>query len=181
MQIDAEAYVHTSAVIIGNVEIGAGSSVWPGAVLRGDYHSITLGRYSSLQDNSVVHPSPMNLVRIGDWVTVGHSVVIHGSVIEDYVLVGIRSVLLDGVVVGAGSMIAAGTLVPEGMQIPPDSFVSGSPAVVKPARPGTRENNRTYALSYHLLSRRYMEGNYLFTLDEVICEIKEWNRRSNVG
>ena len=179
MEKDAQAYLHPSAVIIGNVEIGNGSSIWPGAVLRGDFHSITIGQYSSLQDNAVVHPSPTKLVQIGDWVTVGHSAVIHGSVIGDYVLVGIRSVLLDGVVVGSGSLIAAGTLVPEGMQIPSDSFVSGSPAVIKPARTGTRENNRLYALSYHLLSRRHMQGNHTFPLGEVIREIKEWEQKSN--
>ena len=179
MKIDTQTYIYPSAVIIGNVEIGHGSSVWPGAVLRGDFHSITIGRYSSLQDNSVVHPSPMKPVQIGDWVTVGHSAVIHGSVVGDYALVGIRAVLLDGAMVGSGSLIAAGTLVPEGMQIPPDSFVSGSPAVIKPARAGTRENNRLYALSYHLLSRRYMRGNHSFSLDEVIREIREWEQKSN--
>ena len=181
MKADKTAYVHPNAAIHGNVGIGAGSSIWPGAAIRGDYNSITVGQYSNIQDNAVVHCSPFKLTRVGDWVTVGHSAIIHGAIVGDNVLVGIRSVLLDGVEVGSGSLIAAGVIVPEGLQIPPDSFVSGSPAKVRPSRPGTKESNRTYALSYHILSRQYMDGKYSIQFDELMRQIVEWTKRLRGG
>jgi len=150
-------------------------------VLRGDYNDITIGNYTSIQDNSVMHCSPFYPSSIGDWVTVGHAATIHGAVVEDYVVVGMRSVLLDGVKIGSGTFIAAGTMVPEGTEIPPDSFVSGSPAQIIPARPGTREKNKLGALTYYLLSRRYLKGIDTFPFKELVLEIKEWGENNPGG
>lgn len=174
MNIDTQAFIHPSAVIHGDVKIGYGSSVWPGAVFRGDYNSIEVGQYTSVQDNAVVHTSPFQTVKIGRWVTVGHGAVIHGACVGDNVLVGMRSVILDGAEVGEGSLIAASVVVPEGEKIPPNSFVKGFPMEVKPAREGTAERNRLGALTYYLLSRRYMRGVEVFPMGELTEEIKKW-------
>ena len=181
MKIDEGAFIHPSAIIHGNVEIASGASVWPGAVIRGDYNSITVGRYTNIQDNVVIHCSPFKDAKLGEWVTVGHGAVVHGAQVGDYVLVGLRSVLLDGVVVGEGSMIAAGTIVPENTEIPPGSFVSGSPATIKQAKPGTKDKNHSYALSYHLLSRHYAQGEDVFTLAQVAKEMQDWTKGSGGG
>jgi len=181
MKIDKQAFVHPAAVIHGNVEICSGASIWPGAVLRGDYNSIVVGANTNVQDTAVIHCSPFKNARLGEWVTIGHGAIIHGAQVGDYVLVGLRSVLLDGVVVGDGSLIAAGTIVPEGTEIPPDSFVRGSPPVIKPSKPGTKENNRTYALSYHLLSRRYMRDIDVFPLAELAPEMQDWIKKNSGG
>ena len=174
MKIHESAFIHPSAALYGDLEIGEGSSVWPSAAIRADFNSIRIARMSSVQDTAVLHSTPTCPVIIGSYVTVGHGAVVHGATIEDYVLVGIRAVVLDGAKVGAGSFIAAGAVIRDGMVIPPDSFVSGSPAAFKPARPGTREQIRAGAISYHLLSRRYLEGKEIFPLNELIERMKEW-------
>jgi len=181
VDIDTGAFVHRAAVIHGGVKIGYGSSVWPGAVFRGDFNSIEVGRYTSIQDNAVIHTSPFQQVRIGDWVTVGHGAVIHGATVGDRVLVGMRSVILDGAEIGDGSLIAAGVVVPEGKKIPPGSFVKGFPVEVRPAREGTAEGNRLGALTYYLLSRRYMEGVEIFPMVELTAEIKKWMEEHGGG
>lgn len=178
MEIYEGVYIHALAAVHGDVKIGYGSSIWPGAVLRADYNSITIGRYSNVQDNSVIHCTPFKPSRVGDWVTIGHGCILHGMTVGDDVVVGMGSIVLDGVTAGAGSFIAAGTLVPEGLDIPPDSFVSGNPAKIKPARPGTREKYKLGALTYYLLSRRYMNGIYTFPANELMEEIKQWQEKN---
>jgi carbonic anhydrase/acetyltransferase-like protein (isoleucine patch superfamily) len=130
--VDPSAYVDTSAQVIGDVEIGAESSVWMNVVIRGDVNRIRIGRRSNIQDLTMVHVMrDTHPTTIGDEVTVGHSAVIHGSTIEDRVLVGMAAVLLNGVHVGHDSVIAAGTLLTEGTRIPPRSLVMGRPGKVK--------------------------------------------------
>ncbi|HUQ91042.1 MAG TPA: gamma carbonic anhydrase family protein, partial [Bryobacteraceae bacterium] len=120
--------------IIGDVEVGERSSIWPNAVARGDVNYIRIGSESNVQDNSVLHVEhELYPLLIGDRVTVGHSVVLHGCVIEDDCLIGIGAIILNGARVGAGSVIAAGALVPERMEIPAGSMVMGMPAKVKRA------------------------------------------------
>src|SRR5213593_3950427 len=131
-QIAASAYIDPAAVIIGDVVIGEDSSVWPCSVVRGDVHYIRIGARTNIQDGSVLHVMrdewPLIL---GDDVTVGHSVTLHGCTIESRCLVGMGAVILNGVVVGAGSIVAAGTLITERTVIPPGSLVMGSPGKVK--------------------------------------------------
>ena len=133
-QIAASAYIDPAAVIIGDVVIGEDSSVWPCSVVRGDVHYIRIGARTNIQDGSVLHVMRDEYPLIlGDDVTVGHSVTLHGCTIESRCLIGMGSVILNGVTIGAGSIVAAGTLITERTAIPPGSLVMGSPGKVKRA------------------------------------------------
>jgi carbonic anhydrase/acetyltransferase-like protein (isoleucine patch superfamily) len=128
-RIAASAYVDPAAVIIGDVEIGEDSSIWPCTVIRGDVHWIKIGKRSNVQDGSVLHGMLNEWpIEIGDNVTIGHGVVLHGCRIESRVLVGMGCVILNGARIGTGSIIAAGTLVPERTVIPAGSLFMGHPA-----------------------------------------------------
>src|SRR6187549_596833 len=130
--VDPTAYVDQSAQVIGDVEIGAESSVWMNVVIRGDVNRIRIGRRTNIQDLTMVHVMrEAHPTLIGDEVTIGHSAVVHGATIEDRVLIGMAAVLLNGVHVGHDSIVAAGTLVAEGTRIPPRSLVMGRPAKVR--------------------------------------------------
>ena len=118
--IPATCYVDDSAQIIGDVVLGEHASVWMNAVVRGDVHEIRIGAHSNMQDNSVLHGMKQQWgVYLGEYVTVGHSVTLHGCVIEDRCLIGMGSIILNGAKIGAGSIIAAGTLIPEGTVVEP--------------------------------------------------------------
>jgi len=125
------AYVAPDAVVIGRVTIGPEASVWPGAVLRGDHGTITVGARTSVQDGTIVHCTRRWPTVIGADCVVGHNAHLEGCVVEDGCLIGSGSVTLNGVIVGAGSIVAAAALVPEGFAIPPGSLVAGVPAVIK--------------------------------------------------
>lgn len=128
-QIPATCFVDASAQIIGDVRLGEHASVWMNAVLRGDVHSIRVGHYSNIQDCSVLHGMKEKFgVSVGDYVTVGHSVTLHGCTIEDRCLIGMGCVILNGARIGSGSIVAAGSLVPEGTVVDPNSLWVGSPA-----------------------------------------------------
>ncbi len=131
-RVDATAYIDQSAQVIGDVEIGAESSVWMNVVIRGDVNSIRVGKRTNIQDLTMVHVMRgTHPTTIGDEVTVGHLAVVHGVTIEDRVLVGMAAVLLNGVHVEHDSVIAAGTLLTEGTRIPARSLVMGRPGKVK--------------------------------------------------
>lgn len=131
-EIAASAYIDASAVIIGDVAIGEDSSVWPLCVLRGDVNYIRIGKRTSIEDGSVLHVMiDQYPLILGDDVTVGHAVMLHGCTIESKVLIGMRCTILNGAVVGAGSIVAAGSLIPERMIVPSGSLVMGSPGKVK--------------------------------------------------
>lgn len=133
-QIAASAYVDPAAVVIGDVVIGEDASVWPMSVVRGDVHYIRIGNRTNIQDGCVLHVmKDLNPLVLGDEVTVGHSVTLHGCTIESHVLIGMGSIILNGAVVGANSIIAAGTLITERTVIPAGSLVVGSPGKVKRA------------------------------------------------
>ncbi|MEZ0229524.1 MAG: gamma carbonic anhydrase family protein [Planctomycetota bacterium] len=130
-RIDPTAFVHANATVIGDVSIGSESSIWPGAVLRGDDGAIVIGPRTSIQDLSVIHATTgWSKTTIGARVTVGHRVILHGCTVEDDCLIGMGAILLDNCVVGRGSFIGAGALVKVGEVIPPGSFVLGMPAKV---------------------------------------------------
>ncbi|MFW5782524.1 MAG: gamma carbonic anhydrase family protein [Candidatus Muiribacteriaceae bacterium] len=128
--IEEDVYIDKQSTLIGNVKIKSGSSVWPGASLRGDMNSIEVGKGSNIQDNASLHTRLDNTVVIGDYVTVGHNAVIHGAHVSDNCLIGMGAVILDGAVVGRNSIVGAGALVPPGRDIPEDSLVVGMPAKV---------------------------------------------------
>jgi carbonic anhydrase/acetyltransferase-like protein (isoleucine patch superfamily) len=132
--VDPTAYVDLSAQVIGDVHLGAESSVWMNVVIRGDVNRIRIGARSNVQDLTIVHVARDTYAAIiGDNVTIGHSAVIHGCTIEDRCLIGMGAVLLNGCRVGTGSIVAAGSVVPEGMEIPPGSMVMGVPGRVRRA------------------------------------------------
>lgn len=130
-EIHPEAYVAPTAVVLGEVELGAGASVWYNAVLRGDCDAITVGAGSNIQDNCTAHADPGFPVVVGRRVSVGHNAVLHGCTVEDDVLIGMGATVLNGARVGAGSLVAAHALVPQGMEIPPGSLVAGVPARIR--------------------------------------------------
>lgn len=131
-RIDASVFVAPNACIIGDVRIGAESSLWFNVVVRGDVNYIRIGCRTNIQDGTIVHVTrETHPTLIGDDVTVGHGVTLHGCTVEDGSLVGIGAIILDGAVVGASSLVAAGSVVAPGTQIPPRSLVMGSPGRVK--------------------------------------------------
>jgi carbonic anhydrase/acetyltransferase-like protein (isoleucine patch superfamily) len=133
-KIAESAYVDPSAQVIGDVVVGERSSVWPLVTIRGDVNHIRIGDETSIQDNSVLHVDHrLYPCLVGSRVTVGHSVVLHGCVVEDEALIGIGAIVLNGAKIGHGAIVAAGALVPEGMEVPANMLVMGTPAKVKRA------------------------------------------------
>ncbi len=130
-QIDPTAFIAPNTSIVGDVEIGAESSVWFGAVIRADTEAIRIGARTNIQDGCILHADPGYPIHIGNNVTVGHGAIVHSATIEDCCLVGMRATILNGAVVGANSIVGAGAVVTEGMVIPPNSLVVGVPAKVK--------------------------------------------------
>jgi carbonic anhydrase/acetyltransferase-like protein (isoleucine patch superfamily) len=157
-RLGERVFVDASAQVIGDVELGDHASVWMNAVVRGDVHSIRIGPCSNIQDNCVVHVfSELHPTIVGDHVTIGHSVTLHGCRIDPYCLIGMGATILNGAHVGEEAIVAAQTLVPEGMVVPPRSLVMGVPAVVR--RPITEEERaglRRYAQDYLEYKETYL-------------------------
>lgn len=130
-QIQPSAFIAPDVVIIGDVKLGSNSSVWYGAVIRGDVAPISIGENTNIQDTCVLHADPGAACTIGDRVTVGHGAIVHGATVEDDVLIGMRAVVMNHAVIGSGSVIAAGAIVTEKTIIPPGSLVVGTPAKVR--------------------------------------------------
>lgn len=130
-QVHPGAFVAPTASVIGDVTLHAGTSVWFGAVLRGDVEQISVGASSNVQDNCTLHADPGFPVRVGERVSIGHNAVVHGATVEDDCLIGMGATVLNGAVIGAGSLVAAQALVPQGMRVPPGSLVAGVPARVR--------------------------------------------------
>ncbi len=159
-EIASSAYVDPAATVIGDVTLGEDASVWPGAVLRGDVHYIRIGRRTNIQDNSVLHGMKDRFpVVVGDDVTVGHGVLLHGCTIESRCLIGMGAIILNNARVGAGSIVAAGTLVPESTTIPPGSLVMGHPGTVRRAlSPEEQAGIDAYATRYVGYKDAYRES-----------------------
>src|SRR5271167_4585436 len=156
-QIAASAYIDPAAVIIGDVVIGEDSSVWPCTVIRGDVHHIRIGARTNIQDGCVLHVMrDEHPLVLGDDVTIGHSVTLHGCTIDSRCLVGMGAIILNGVHIGAGSIVAAGTLLLEGAKIPPGSLVVGHPGKVKRALTGIDQ------ASIDAYAQRYVEYKNIY-------------------
>jgi len=168
--IDPAAYVHPDATVIGRVTIGAGSTVWPGAVLRGDFGDIVVGTHTSIQDGTVIHTTETWPTVIGDDCVVGHNAHLEGCTVEARCLIGSGSVVLNRVTIGTGSVVGAQALVSEDTVIPPGSMALGVPARARPVDPALQatwidfavheyvENGRVYARGLRRLDHRTAEG-----------------------
>lgn len=132
--IHSDAYVHPDAIIIGSVTIGAGSSIWPGAVLRGDDGAIVIGERTSIQDGTVVHTTPMNHTTVGDDCVIGHIVHLEGCIIENFAQVSSGSVVLHRAVVSTGAIVAANAVVLNDTFVPAGALAVGAPATIKEGR-----------------------------------------------
>jgi len=149
-------FVAPNASIQGDVVLGEGSSVFYGAVLRGDIAEIRIGEGTNIQDNAVVHLADDLGAIIGDYCTIGHAAILHACTVGDECLIGMGATVLDGAVVGARSIVGANSLVPQGMQIPPESMVYGSPAkVIRPLRPAELAFLRQSAEKYIAVARAH--------------------------
>lgn len=153
------AWVADSAQVMGNVKLAADSSVWFGTVIRGDTESITIGAGSNIQDASVLHADHGMPLVVGERVTVGHQVMLHGCTIGDESLIGIGAVVLNGARIGKHCLVGAGALVTEGKDFPDGSMIIGSPAkVVRPLTPEQIEGLRRSAAHYVDNARRFRQG-----------------------
>lgn len=155
-EIHERAFVAEGAIVVGSVLMEEYSSIWHNVVLRGDVNFIKLGKYSNIQDNSVVHGADEHSTTIGDFVTVGHGAIIHGCKIEDHCLIGMGCIVMNGAVVGRGSIIAAGAIVLENQVIPPFSMVVGVPGKVIKTLPENTDKIHYQAVKYKTLwTKRY--------------------------
>ena len=145
--IHPDAYVHPDAIIIGSVTIGANSSVWPGAVLRGDDGEIIVGQRTSVQDNSVIHTTLEHPTTIGDDCVIGHMVHLEACTIEPWCLIGVGSIVLHRVVVNSWAIVAANAVVLNDTIVPSGALAVGTPAVIKEGR-ARREDIETGVASY---------------------------------
>ncbi|RKQ63313.1 carbonic anhydrase/acetyltransferase-like protein (isoleucine patch superfamily) [Thermovibrio guaymasensis] len=157
-KVGERVFIAENATVIGDVEIGDDSSIWFGAILRGDVNYIKVGKCTSIQDGSVVHVTRnTHPTVIGSYVTVGHSVKLHGCTVKDNCLIGIGAIILDGAVINENSIVAAGTLVPPGKEFPPGSLIMGFPAVVKrELTPEEIEGLKEHALRYVKYKDEYL-------------------------
>ncbi len=129
-KIDQRAWIAPSADIIGDVEIGENSSIWFGCVLRADVNSIKIGKNTNVQDLAMIHTDTHTKTILGDNVTIGHKVMLHGCIIEDNSLIGMSATILDNVIIGEGSIVGANSLITQGKKFPPKSLIMGSPAKI---------------------------------------------------
>ena len=156
-RVEAAAFIAHDAVVIGDVALGKGSSVWFGCVVRGDVHRIVIGAETNIQDLTVVHVTGgLHATTIGDRVTVGHRAILHGCTVHDRCLVGMGAIVLDGAVVGPGAIVAAGAVIPPGATIPPGMLAMGAPAhVVRPVTPSEDASIDESAAKYVELAQTY--------------------------
>lgn len=158
-RVHPSAFIAPTAVLIGDVDIGAESSVWFGAVLRGDHpdHGIRVGARTSIQDNCVLHVSARGETVVGDEVTVGHGAVFESCEIRRGALIGMNAVLLHGCIIGEEALVAALSVVPTGMVVPPRTMVAGAPAQIRKELTGESADWVRHSAEHYVeLSRRYL-------------------------
>lgn len=159
--IDPSAFLAAGVVVLGDVRIGPEASLWYQTVVRGDTEMIRIGASTNIQDLCMVHADPGVPCAIGDRVTVGHRVILHGCAVEDDCLIGMGAILLNGAKVGAGSVIGAGALIKEGMEVPPGSLVVGAPGrVIRPVDDAMRRRMEHTWRHYVALATRHRGGAF---------------------
>lgn len=155
-KIHKDAFVADSADVLGDVNIGEGTSIWYSAVLRGDIENITIGKYTNIQDNATVHTETDIPTQIGDYTVVGHNAIVHGATVGNNCLIGMGAIVLNNAVVGDNSIIGAGSVVTEGKVIPPNSLVIGTPGkVIREVKDEEIDGIRKNALRYHALWQKH--------------------------
>lgn len=160
-RVDSSCYVAPEAIIIGDVVIAKGCSIWPYAVIRADLSEIRIGEGSSVQEHCQIHGNPGRPTVIGKDVTMGHGSIVHAAKIGDYVVIGMNSSILDGAEVGSGSIVGANAVVKEGMLIPEGSLVVGVPAkIVRSGDNSLKEACRRNAEEYHKLRDSHKRGEF---------------------
>lgn len=148
-KIDQSAWIAPSADLIGNIEIGEDSSIWFGCVIRSDINEVKIGKNTNIQDLSCIHTDTNSKTIIGNNVTVGHKVMLHGCIIEDNCLIGMSATILDNAVIGEGSIVGANSLVTAGKVFPPRSLIMGSPAkLVKELTKEDEDKFKAHAMHY---------------------------------
>lgn len=148
-QLGQQVYIARGAVVVGDVTLGDHASVWYNAVLRGDINRIAVGHHSNVQDNAVLHLADEHPCLVGNFVTIGHSAIVHACTVQDECLIGMGAILLDGAVIGEQSIVGAGALVTQGTIVPPGSLVLGSPAkVVRALSQEERQRIKYWAEKY---------------------------------
>jgi carbonic anhydrase/acetyltransferase-like protein (isoleucine patch superfamily) len=159
--VEPTAFVAPDAVVVGDVAIGGEASVWFGAVIRGDSEAIRIGRQTNVQDGCILHADAGYPCTLGDRVTLGHGAIVHGAMVEDDCLIGMRAVVMNGARIGRGTIVAVGSIVTEGTQVPPGSVVIGQPAKVKrEVTERDRERIRHAAEHYVAAAKVYREAGY---------------------
>ena len=160
-KIDPSCYVAPEAIIIGDVVVDKGCSIWSFAVIRADLSSVRIGEGSSIQEHCQIHGNPGKPTIIGKNVSIGHAAIIHAAKVDDFVIVGMNSCILDGAEIGSGSIIGAGAVVTENMKIPEGSLVVGVPAkIIRQGDPSLREQAKRNAEAYHKLRDAHKRGEY---------------------
>ncbi len=156
--IHGSCYIHKTAQVIGHVDVGANTSIWPNVIIRGDMNLITIGENTNIQDNSTIHNGPDNPVVIEDNITIGHNCVVHGAHIKSNTLIGMGAILLNGSVVGENCLVGAGSVITEGQIIPDNSLAVGVPAkVVRKLTEHDKVRIRKNCKEYLELSKDYSE------------------------
>jgi carbonic anhydrase/acetyltransferase-like protein (isoleucine patch superfamily) len=159
--IDPSCYIAPEAIIIGDVVIDKGCSIWPYAVIRADLSEVRIGEGSSIQEHCQLHGNPGKPTIIGKNVSVGHGAIIHAAKIGDYVIVGMNSVVLDGAEIGSGSIVGAGAVVRSDMKVREGSLLVGVPAkAVREGDPSLKEQARKNAEEYHKLRDAHKKGEF---------------------
>jgi carbonic anhydrase/acetyltransferase-like protein (isoleucine patch superfamily) len=153
----ASVFIAPGAVVLGDVTIGEHSSVWYNAVIRGDCEQIAIGRETNVQDGCVLHADPGFPCTLGDRVTLGHGAIVHGAIVEDDVMIGMRAVVMNGARIGKGSIVAVGAIVLEEMHVPPGSVVMGTPAVVKRAAIERDAARIRHAAEHYVAAARFFK------------------------
>ncbi len=157
-QVADDAFVAPSAVLIGDVTVGSGASIWWGAVLRGDWNHIEIGPRSSVQDNCVVHCTVMGGTTVGADATIGHGAILHGCTVRDGGLVGINATVLDGAVIGEEAVVSAGSVITPKTQVEPGMLWGGVPAKpIKELSDSAKANFRAGKEMYEALGKKYLQ------------------------
>ena len=159
-QIHPSVFIGQGVVIVGNVTLAEGCSVWFNAILRGDTDPITIGPRTNIQDGAIFHADPGYPATVGAGVTIGHGAVIHGATVGDNTVIGMHAIVLNGAVIGENCLVGANALITAGKTLAPDSLILGSPAkIVRPLRPEEIEHNRHVAEIYVKRARAFTQAS----------------------